>query len=173
MSYFETWNKSIEEPIDQTQYTEYVQHYYELEKEAYDRILTNFPENSEYLSGKASELAFRLGFKKSEMEIFVGFIDGINPSLTEALKPEEIDDDTEINLAVDYEKLYFNMHDAKADWLYNLPSWNNVISKDRRAEISKEYRESKTVHVEKIGRNDTCPCGSGKKYKKCCMAKES
>jgi SWIM/SEC-C metal-binding protein len=24
------------------------------------------------------------------------------------------------------------------------------------------------VHVEKIGRNDPCNCGSGKKYKKCC-----
>jgi preprotein translocase subunit SecA len=24
------------------------------------------------------------------------------------------------------------------------------------------------VTVEKIGRNDPCPCGSGKKYKKCC-----
>jgi len=23
--------------------------------------------------------------------------------------------------------------------------------------------------VDKIGRNDPCPCGSGKKYKKCCM----
>lgn len=30
--------------------------------------------------------------------------------------------------------------------------------------------EVKTVHREqpKIGRNDLCPCGSGKKYKKCC-----
>jgi tetratricopeptide (TPR) repeat protein len=25
----------------------------------------------------------------------------------------------------------------------------------------------------KIGRNDPCPCGSGKKYKKCCMGKET
>lgn len=24
----------------------------------------------------------------------------------------------------------------------------------------------------RVGRNDPCPCGSGKKYKKCCMAKE-
>lgn len=24
----------------------------------------------------------------------------------------------------------------------------------------------------KIGRNDPCPCGSGKKYKKCCLGKE-
>lgn len=26
--------------------------------------------------------------------------------------------------------------------------------------------------VEKVGRNDPCPCGSGKKYKACCMQKE-
>jgi SEC-C motif domain protein len=26
-------------------------------------------------------------------------------------------------------------------------------------------------HVTKIGRNDPCPCGSGKKYKKCCGAR--
>jgi len=25
----------------------------------------------------------------------------------------------------------------------------------------------------KVGRNDPCPCGSGKKYKKCCMAKDA
>ena len=28
------------------------------------------------------------------------------------------------------------------------------------------------VHVKKVGRNDPCPCGSGKKYKKCCGANE-
>ena len=28
-------------------------------------------------------------------------------------------------------------------------------------------------HSEKIGRNDPCPCGSGRKYKKCCLEKES
>ncbi len=27
---------------------------------------------------------------------------------------------------------------------------------------------NRTVHKKKIGRNDLCPCGSGKKYKKCC-----
>ena len=28
------------------------------------------------------------------------------------------------------------------------------------------------VGEKKIGRNDPCPCGSGKKYKKCCLGKE-
>jgi len=27
--------------------------------------------------------------------------------------------------------------------------------------------------AEETGRNDPCPCGSGKKYKKCCLAKKS
>jgi len=26
---------------------------------------------------------------------------------------------------------------------------------------------------DKVGRNEPCPCGSGKKYKKCCLAKAS
>jgi len=29
------------------------------------------------------------------------------------------------------------------------------------------------VHAEKLGRNDPCPCGSGKKYKNCCMNKDT
>ncbi|BEP30313.1 SEC-C metal-binding domain-containing protein [Helicovermis profundi] len=29
-----------------------------------------------------------------------------------------------------------------------------------------------SVKKNKIGRNDPCPCGSGKKYKKCCLGKE-
>ena len=28
--------------------------------------------------------------------------------------------------------------------------------------------KSPQINPEKIGRNDSCPCGSGKKYKKCC-----
>ena len=31
--------------------------------------------------------------------------------------------------------------------------------------------EENTVEIKKVGRNDPCPCGSGKKYKKCCMLK--
>jgi uncharacterized protein YecA (UPF0149 family) len=28
--------------------------------------------------------------------------------------------------------------------------------------------DQKKEYGQKIGRNDPCPCGSGKKYKKCC-----
>ncbi|MGM0603364.1 MAG: SEC-C metal-binding domain-containing protein [Bacillota bacterium] len=33
----------------------------------------------------------------------------------------------------------------------------------------KDRREDKTVKSYDIGRNESCPCGSGKKYKKCCL----
>ena len=32
-----------------------------------------------------------------------------------------------------------------------------------------QEEKPKPVHVvQKLGRNESCPCGSGKKYKKCC-----
>ena len=36
-----------------------------------------------------------------------------------------------------------------------------------------QHREPVRRMEEKIGRNDPCPCGSGKKYKNCCMNKEA
>ena len=40
---------------------------------------------------------------------------------------------------------------------------------ETRKAITKDYNRSRIVVKEdKVGRNDPCPCGSGKKYKKCC-----
>ena len=38
-------------------------------------------------------------------------------------------------------------------------------ARDERAKDPERYRLKSTGEV---GRNDPCPCGSGKKYKKCC-----
>ena len=66
------------------------------------------------------------------------------------------------------ETLYKEMVEAKADWLYELPQWNNLLSVERRKELYKEQKKSNTIVKEKkVGRNDPCPCGSGKKYKHC------
>ena len=63
------------------------------------------------------------------------------------------------------------MVEYKADHLYNLPQWKNIFSEEHMKVLYKGQKSSKTyVREEKIGRNDPCPCGSGKKYKKCCGA---
>lgn len=35
---------------------------------------------------------------------------------------------------------------------------------------SEEIKQKPIINKDKVGRNDPCPCGSGKKYKKCCGA---
>ena len=95
--------------------------------------------------------------------------DGINDSLKEANPIEEMDENTQVSLDIDFEKLYYNMVGCRAEWLYNLKEWDDILTEERRKELYKESRNSTTVvKGKKIGRNDPCPCGSGKKYKKCC-----
>ena len=38
-----------------------------------------------------------------------------------------MEEDTEVNLGFDKELLYKNMVDAKADWLYELPMWDEDL----------------------------------------------
>jgi preprotein translocase subunit SecA len=100
-----------------------------------------------------------------------GFLDGINDSLKTPNPIEEMDQDTHVILDFDKEKLYYNMVAAKAEWLYNLEEWDALLTPDRRKELYRDQKNSSTVVKDKkIGRNDPCPCGSGKKYKKCCGA---
>ena len=41
----------------------------------------------------------------------------------------------------------------------------------KRSLLSTRMKPVNNTHIKKIGRNEPCPCGSGKKYKKCCMNK--
>ena len=44
---------------------------------------------------------------------------------------------------------------------------------DEKDEKDTDNSHNKTNKTKKVGRNDPCPCGSGKKYKKCCLNKAS
>lgn len=164
MSYYSQWQAILNEAGNSPESEAVIKQYYELETVAYETILNNAADD---YSGTAADLAKKLGFG-SEMSIFVGFLDGINPSLNTALDLEVIEDATDVALKIDFRKLLWNMHEAKADWLYGLKAWNQVMSPEEQQALAKEYRTSKIIHHEKIGRNDPCPCGSGKKYKNCC-----
>ena len=120
----------------------------------------------EPVKGTVKELAEKYNF---DIMTMVGFLDGINDSLKNPNPIETMDENTEVNLDYDLETLYKNMVDARADWLYELPEWDELIDSKRRKELYKEQKLSTTVvKGPKISRNDPCPCGSGLKYKKCC-----
>lgn len=137
--------------------------YFEKEKQIYMSLLQNADEE---VKGSVKELAAKYDV---DIMVMTGFLDGINDSLVEQNDIDNMEEDTKVNLVYDKELLYRNMVGAQADWLYELEEWDALIDEDRRKELYKEQKLSTTVVKEaKVYPNDPCPCGSGKKYKKCC-----
>lgn len=167
MTLYEQWNNYGEDARERSveEYKSVVENYLTRERDIYVVLLSN---TEEVVEGTISELGKK--FNMNEVE-FLGFVDGINASLIAGeYNLEELTGDSSVRLEFDLAKLYWNMLDAKADWLYNLPQWDTLLTKEERATIKRDFNKSKTVVKEKkIGRNEPCPCGSGKKYKQCCM----
>ncbi len=164
MSLLTDWRETAyNEQMDQQKMQMFWMAYFAEEKAVYEQLLA---EPDVEVCGTVKELAEKYDMTVSH---FTGFLDGINDSLITPNPIEEMGEDTVVSLAFDKEKLYYNMCEAKADWLYQLPQWDNILTAERRKEIFLTQRKSNTVVAEKkIGRNDPCPCGSGKKYKFCC-----
>lgn len=164
MSLYKQWEELASKQRSQADYEEFWKNYFEKEKENYQQILASKVNKYE---GSVKDLATRFNM---DVTTFVGFLDGINSSLEKEIDLEEVTEDSIVTLNINWEKLYFNMLDAKAEWLYTLEEWETILSAEKRAEISKDYRVSQIAISTKIGRNDPCSCGSGKKFKKCCGA---
>lgn len=137
--------------------------YFQKEKEIYTELLK---EPDQEVTGTVKELAEKYGV---DMMTMTGFLDGINDSLKTENPIEEMEEDTSVSLAFDKELLYKNMVGAGADWLYELPEWEAIFDEEKRKTLYREQKSSTTVvKPDKVYPNDPCPCGSGKKYKKCC-----
>lgn len=162
----ETWrNLAYGDGLAKKQQEELWSRYFQIEKGIYEQILTN---PAQVVEGTVKELADKYN---TDTLIMTGFLDGINESLKGYENPiETMDENTQVKIEIDPEKLYYNMVEAKANWLYELPQWDSILSEERRKELYKEQKASGTVRrqTKKVYPNDPCPCGSGKKYKKCC-----
>ncbi len=165
MTILENWrNLAYGEGLDDKEKEELWTQYFKVEKGIYEHILSK-PE--EVVEGTVEELAKRYG---TDVQTMTGFLDGINESLKGYENPvETMDENTVVKIEIDPEKLYYNMVEAKAEWLFSLPQWDEILTEEKKKELYKTQKASGTiVKGAKIGRNDPCPCGSGKKYKKCC-----
>ena len=165
MTLLENWrNLAYGDGLDDKKKEELWSGYFTIEKGIYEQILAN---PTEVVEGTVKELAEKYD---TEVMIMTGFLDGINESLKGYENPiETMDEDTKVKIEIDPEKLYYNMVEAKAEWLYTLPQWDSILSEEKRKELYKQQKASGTVRkAKKVFPNDPCPCGSGKKYKKCC-----
>ncbi|MBU9726985.1 SEC-C metal-binding domain-containing protein [Diplocloster modestus] len=165
MGLLDQWrDRAYDQNADKAKLQDFWTEYFQIEKGIYEQLL-NDPDTT--VTGTVKELA-----EKYEIDVMtmVGFLDGINDSLKNPNPIEEMEEDTRVSLEFDKEKLYKNMVDAKADWLYELPQWKEIFTEEQLKQYYKEQKAAQTFRREgpKVGRNDPCPCGSGKKYKKCC-----
>ena len=163
MALLETWRETAyNAQTDKKTMDAFWKEYFRTEKAIYEQLLDD-PDTE--VKGTVAELAEKYGI---DIQTMTGFLDGINDSLKEKNPIETMEEDTVVSLAFDREMLYKNMVDAKADWLYGLPQWKKLYDEET---LKKFYLEAKKMNTivkpKKIGRNDPCPCGSGKKFKKC------
>ncbi|MCL2527105.1 MAG: SEC-C metal-binding domain-containing protein [Defluviitaleaceae bacterium] len=136
------------------------------EKTVYVNMLRN---KTTRLEGTVAELATELKLTTTHM---YAFLDGIHEAVDGVPDLETIEEETPIAFDICHERLFKQMVAYKAEPLYTLEEWNNIFTPDRQKELFKEQKNSHTVirNEAKTGRNEACPCGSGKKYKKCCGA---
>ncbi|MCR5848124.1 MAG: SEC-C domain-containing protein [Lachnospiraceae bacterium] len=163
MKLLDVWrSKAYDERADKSQLQPIWNTYFAKEKEFYQKLL---PEK-EVVKGTVTELCEKYGVDTFYM---TGILDGINDSLVTPNPIEEMEEDTMISLEYDKELLYKNMVAAGADWLYNLKEWDEYFTEEEKKALYKEQKASTTIKKDaKVYPNDPCPCGSGKKYKKCC-----
>lgn len=165
MSLYTDWQDLIGNQT-KSSFQKFWDEYSAAEIKIYKDILSRYKDMT---TGTFAELANQ--YEVSDI-LFMGFLDGVNSSLTKPMAEKTLSavtPETALTFRVNPEKLYFNMLQAKADHLYTLDEWEDVLPADKRAEITKEFKKSQTVvKGPQTGRNDPCPCGSGKKYKKCC-----
>jgi len=136
------------------------------EKTIYENILRN---KTNRIEGTVSELGERFGFSATHA---CAFLDGIHEAVDGLPEISELEEDTPVAFDIEFPRLYKQMVEYKAEQLYTLPEWNDILTADEQKRLYTEQKSSHTVvrNEAKVGRNDPCPCGSGKKYKKCCGA---
>jgi preprotein translocase subunit SecA len=104
-------------------------------------------------------------YKFEAFELFTAMIDKVNKDVVSTLMKAHIPlkDPNSVKRAEAPKKMDLSKFEANKDEMnsYNDPSGGGK-ARDGRSQVQQPVRVEK-----KVGRNDPCPCGSGKKYKNC------
>lgn len=164
MALIDNWHEIAYDTTDQNEMKKVWEKYFKEEKEIYKKLLSDV--NKEVV-GTVENLANEYGM---DTTYFIGFLEGINESIEKPNPIEKLKESSKVRIKIKPEDLYYNMVKAKASWLYELTEWDNILSKEKRDELYRKCKDSLIIKRDgdKVYPNDPCPCGSGKKYKKCC-----
>ena len=135
MSLYTQWTDMVVEFVKTKGEKAFWDVYSTIEEEIYRKILSAHQEKHEI---NIADLAKAVD---TTPQFVMGFLDGINESLKQPLNLEELDSSSSVTLDIDLESLYYNMLDAKADYLYTLPQWDGIFSEEKWEEIEKKIEQ--------------------------------
>ena len=136
----EQWRAiAYDQQADRNKLQRFWANYFNIEKGIYEQLLSN---PDEVVTGTVKELAEKYG---QEVLTMVGFLDGINDSLKIPNPIETMDENTKVSLCFDKELLYKNMVDARADWLYELPQWDEIFTPEKEKNFISSRRNQEQL----------------------------
>ncbi len=100
-------------------------------------------------------------YKREAFELFTNMLEGIKIEVTKILLTVQIKSEQQVEAATESLRTPENVQFHHADYKEGMAEEADY-EKDQGEKIQPFIRQS-----EKIGRNQPCPCGSGKKYKQC------
>jgi preprotein translocase subunit SecA len=105
-------------------------------------------------------------YKREAYMMFESLIDRINEKTVNVLWKFQVpEEQVQAKKRQPYQRMR-TVHESAVNLGFNSAEESDIQKASRERSM-----KSKPVRVEqKVGRNDPCPCGSGKKYKKCCGA---
>ena len=121
----------------------------------------------------------KVEYKQEGMKIFAEMWNGISDKVTDLVfRVETFDPDFLSYLGARWQlDRAQTIHQAAPSELASAPK--SQIQQQQEAAIAASQNTGERKHEpvrnvgKKVGRNDPCPCGSGKKFKSCCMHKEA
>ena len=164
MALFEAW-KRIAHDVQGNPIKRVWDDYQGKEKRVYKDIISK---KMQKIEGTIDSISQEFGLSHVHTAVFM---DGIHAAVDGLPPTAELETDTAIKFEIDFKRLYKQMVQYKAKELYTLKEWDGIFTPDEQQALYKEQKESNVmVRSKKTGRNEACPCGSGKKYKKCCVS---
>jgi preprotein translocase subunit SecA len=105
----------------------------------------------------------KVAYKQEGYQMFAELIENLRSEITELLLRVEVRKEDESRLGTNLERAEYRKDDPAA-------AQAQTAAQQAQAQAGASSEPVKPIRniAPKIGRNDPCPCGSGKKYKRCC-----
>jgi preprotein translocase subunit SecA len=112
-------------------------------------------------------------YKREAFEMFTSMLEGVKQEVTNVLSRVQVHSEEEVTRMEEQSRQAIEMHYEHAEAASSLvpdevdTAGEIDFAQQNRSPTAREAQQPFVRDAQKVGRNDPCPCGSGKKFKQC------